>query len=62
MADKSPDNKIPLTLHLPEDLAKRLQLAATSRKRPAAELVLDLLDRHLPQSGGEQRKGKIPYA
>jgi hypothetical protein len=42
------------------DIAKRLAAAAAAQKRPAEDLVVDMLDRSLPrlQSSG---KGKIPY-
>jgi hypothetical protein len=55
-------NKIPLLIELPHDLAKRLQAAAVERKREAAMLVLELLDRHLPRTPDPTKKGKIPYA
>jgi len=63
MAEKSTEGKIPLTVHLPGDIAKRLTLAADAQKRPAADLVVELLSRHLPRfDSGESKKGKIPYA
>jgi hypothetical protein len=63
MAEKSPDDKIPFTVHLPVDLARRLKLAADTQKRPAADLVVDMLSRHLPRlDSGASKKGKIPYA
>jgi len=51
-----------LTIYLPEELAKRLQVAATAQSRNAADLVLDVLDRYLPRKTEETKKGKIPYA
>ena len=64
MAEKHAEGKIPLTLHLTEDLAKRLQLAAASRSRAASDVATELLDRHLPHLEGRQptKKGGIPYA
>lgn len=56
---QSPIGKMQLTLHLSQDLALRLKLAADAQKRPPADLVADLLDRHLPQA--DSGKGKIPY-
>jgi hypothetical protein len=63
MSDKTPADKIPLLIHLPAELALRLQSAADTQKRPVAELVVELLNRHLPrpQTGGGM-KGKIPYS
>jgi hypothetical protein len=62
MSEHRPSEKIPLTIYLSPDVAQRLKLAAEARKRPAADLVAELLDRHLPrpQSGGS--KGNIPYS
>ena len=55
-------DKIPLTLHLSADVARRLQLAAERQRRPAADLAADLLDQYLPRAPtGEQKKGDIPY-
>ena len=34
---------------------------AEAQKRPVAEVVLDLLDRNLPQADDGQKKSKIPY-
>jgi len=62
MADKSIGEKIPLTLHLSADVARRLKSAAEVRKQNAADLAVDLLDRYLPRlQTGESKKGKIPY-
>ena len=62
MADKTADDKVPFTVHLPVDLAKRLQAAAKSRNRPAAAVVIDLLDRSLPRPQPDgPKKSKIPY-
>jgi len=60
MPEPSPTGKIPLTLQLSPDLALRLKAAAEAQKRPASELVADLLDRHLPRAQASG-KGKIPY-
>jgi predicted transcriptional regulator len=62
MADKTPTGKIPLTIYLPEELARRLQAAATAQNRNAADLVVNLLERYLPRKTEETKKGKIPYA
>jgi hypothetical protein len=63
MAQPPADEKIPLTIHLSPEVAKRLKAAAEAQKRPAADLVADLLDRHLPRPrSSEQPKGTIPYA
>ncbi len=63
MPAKGPGEKIALTIHLPEELALRLNQAAAARKLPAAAVVADLLDRSLPRlQSGEPKKGKIPYA
>ena len=62
MADKPAPDKVPLTIYLSADVARRLMAMAESRKRPAADLAADLLDSNLPRtpSAGPQ-KGKIPY-
>lgn len=62
MAEKSIPEKLPLTIYLSADLAKRLMAAAEAQKRPATDLAADLLDRNLPRlQTGEPKKGKIPY-
>jgi hypothetical protein len=63
MAEPDSSGKIPLTLHLPAELAARLKVAAGAQKRPAADLAVELLERHLPRlpPGGE-KKVSIPYA
>jgi hypothetical protein len=63
MTQPNPGDKISLTVHLSPDVAKRLKAAAETQKRAAADLVADLLDRHLPrpQTGG-QAKSSIPYS
>jgi hypothetical protein len=63
MAEPGQSGKIPLTLHLPAEVAARLKLAADAQKQPAAELAVDLLDRFLPRlpSAG-QKKSSIPYS
>jgi hypothetical protein len=63
MTESAASDRIPLTLYLSASLAARLKLAAESQKRPAAELAIELLDRHLPrpQAGGP-KKGSIPYS
>jgi hypothetical protein len=59
MAEPRGNEKIPLTIYLNADMAARLQMAAEAQKRAAAELVLDMLDRTLPQI--RAAKTKIPY-
>ena len=63
MTQPNSGEKIPLTVYLSPDVAKRLTLAAESQKRPAADFAADLLDRHLPRprTGGPP-KGSIPYS
>jgi hypothetical protein len=57
-----PDEMIPLTIQLSADVAKRLKLAAEAKRLSAADLVADLLDRHLPRlPAGGQPKANIPY-
>ncbi len=60
MAEPSPGDKIPLTIYLSPDLARRLKAVADAQKRPAAEWVVDLLDRQLPRT--PPPKSSIPYA
>jgi len=52
--------KFPLTIYMDAELAKRLAAAAAAQKRPAEDVVVDMLDRSLPrlQTSGQ---GKIPY-
>ena len=52
--------KFSLTIYMDAELAKRLAAAATAQKRPAEDVVVDMLDRSLPrlQTSGQ---GKIPY-
>jgi hypothetical protein len=60
---QSSAEKIPLTIQLSPEVAKRLKAAAEAQKRPAADLAADLLDRHLPRPPtGGQPKAVIPYA
>ena len=64
MATKSSDEKNRLTIYLPEDVAKRLKLAAVNQKRAASDVAAELLDKHLPHlEVRETRKKatKIPY-
>jgi len=62
MAEPRTQEKFPLMLHLSAEVAQRLNLAAETQKRPAADMAADLLDRYLPrvQPGGP-KKGSIPY-
>ena len=61
MAERSPTEKYPVTLQLSPDIARRLMLAAEAQKRPAADVVVDLLDRFLPRADSG-KKGVIPYS
>ena len=54
------DEKIQLTVQLPKQIAMRLKSAATNQNRPASDVVIALLDRHLPRLQTE-KKGTIPY-
>lgn len=63
MAQQNTGEKVPLTIYLSADVARRLQLAAETRKRAAADAAAELLDRYLPRpQTGESKKGSIPYA
>ena len=62
MTQPSSSEKISLTLHLSADVARRLQLAAEVKKRTAADVAAELLDRHLPHAPSGEQKGNIPYA
>lgn len=57
MPDLTPQ-KFALTLMLPPEVAKRLQMLAETQKRSAAEVAIDVLDRNLPRPSS---KPKIPY-
>ena len=60
MPEPNTKGKFPLTIYMDAETAKRLAAASAAQKRPAEDLVIDMLDRSLPQlqSSG---KGKIPY-
>jgi len=63
MSEQSASERIPLTLYLSADVAKRLQLAAEAQKKAATDVATGLLDRYLPQvQAGKSSKGNIPYA
>jgi hypothetical protein len=63
MTQPFPSDKISLTIQLSPDIAKRLKVAAEAQKRSAADLVANLLDRHLPRvQTGDQPKSSIPYS
>jgi hypothetical protein len=62
MSEQRPSDKIPLTIYLSADVANRLKLSAEARKRSAADLAADLLDRHLPRPQADGPKGSIPYS
>jgi hypothetical protein len=61
MPAKSPDERILLTIHLPGNVATRLELAAAAQKRAAADVVVALLDKHLPRLDTGKKK-PIAYA
>ncbi|MGA2035132.1 MAG: hypothetical protein ABSG68_23030 [Thermoguttaceae bacterium] len=61
MAEPSPADRLAITLSLSPELARRLMLAAEAQKRPVTQVVLDLLDRHLPPADAGGKKVKIPY-
>ncbi|MEN6457614.1 MAG: hypothetical protein ABFC63_01680 [Thermoguttaceae bacterium] len=60
MTQPGASDKIAVTLHLPPEVAARLKMAAELQKRPAVDLAVELLDRHLPRA--PSKKGSIPYA
>ena len=60
MAESSTPEKLALTIQLPLDVAKRLMAVAESKKRSAAQVALELLDRNLARLS-DPSKGKIPY-
>ena len=63
MAKESKGESARLTIYLPEDLARRLKLAAVTQNRAASDVVAELLDRHLPHLEVRETKKKtqIPY-
>ncbi len=61
MPEQNTKGKFPLTVYMDADIAKRLAAAAAAQKRPPEDLVLDTLDRTLPQLQTGSSKGKIPY-
>lgn len=60
MADDKSNEKLALTIMLPENLAKRLSLAANRSGRSLAEMALDVLDRNLPRL--DQGVKRAPYS
>jgi hypothetical protein len=66
MPEQRHDRPLALTIHVPPAVAKRLEQAAVLQGRSAAELAVELLDRHLPRLPGgttqQAKKGNIPYA
>ena len=64
MPKKSPGKKTALTIYLPEDVAKRLKLAAERQKRAASDVATQLLDAYLPrlEAGEKKKKANIPYS
>ena len=62
MATKSSSEENRLTIDLPEDVARRLKLAATTRRRAVSDMVIELLDKHLPHAEGGEKKKNIPYS
>jgi hypothetical protein len=63
MTQPASGEKIPLTVFLSSEVAKRLKAASETQRRPAADLAADLLDRYLPRlPAAGQQKGSIPYS
>lgn len=64
MAAKTPDQQNRLTIYLPDDVARRLKLAAANQKRAASEVAAELLAKHLPHLDVREKSKKtnIPYA
>jgi hypothetical protein len=63
MTQQGAGEKVPLTLYVSADVARRLMLAAEAQRQPAADLAADLLDRYLPKlPAAGQKKGNIPYS
>lgn len=63
MTKNGSDGPTRLTVDLPADVARRLTLAAETARRPAAAVVVALLERHLPRAEATQAKGPhIPYS
>jgi len=62
MPQPSPSDKIPLTLQLTPEIAARLKQAADARNRQPADLVIELLNIHLPRQSPGVKPGNIPYA
>ncbi len=56
MAEPDSSGKIPLTLHLPAELAARLKVAAGAQKRPAADLAVELLHAICPDCRPAERR------
>jgi hypothetical protein len=63
MTKEDPDEKDRLTIYLSGDVAQRLKLVAASQKRPASDIVAEMLDRRLPRLEARVAKTgpKIPY-
>ena len=61
MPEQNTKGKFPLTIYMDADIAKRLAAAAAAQKRPAEDLVTDMLDRSLPRLQTGSSKGNIPY-
>jgi hypothetical protein len=62
MAQPSSTEKVPLTLQLSPEVAKRLMMAAETQRRTVADLAADLLDRYLPRAATGGPKKSIPYS
>jgi hypothetical protein len=63
MTQPTAGEKIPLTVNLSPEVARRLKAASEAQKRSAADLAADLLDRYLPRlPAAGQQKGSIPYS
>ncbi len=63
MGEQNTGGKIPLTIYLSAEVAARLTQTAERQKRPAPDVAVELLERHLPRSSAAGAKpGNIPYA
>jgi hypothetical protein len=62
MPETHPTDKIPLTVHLPAEVAARLKQAAEAQKRSPSDVAAELLGRHLPRPQAGGPKKPIPYS
>ncbi len=62
MTEPNAGGKIPLTLNLSPEVAARLKTAAERQRRSAADVAVELLERHLPRPPSAGKQGGIPYS